>query len=384
MSGMHDEASFADLPILGELRDQLQLEFESRLARQAPAPRRWLPRHIRIATALAGAAVLTGSATAAVVTLFGDEPPLSPGAVILARGQGPNGSSYELAVAPSKCPGWVRVEKRSSTGYSYGGCGQPLHVTLAPRVSSGDGGADWEELEGTVSSAAHSVRVVLAGGGSITAPVYPIPANIAKGAGVFLLFADRSIEHALRFQSLDAQGRVLASGPPPPDSFSHPVTSLAPGVLTVARGRTPHGTPFEIGLQRIRFMGKLNLCLSEMPQGNSQCPPYPVRERTPIFLLQAGEGSCLPPRYQLLAGLLLRPGLTAWLHTPGRMKQLKLAAVPSSFRVPGGVFYGILTRGPARLVIRNQHGVSVYSTSVLRPAETSSCSGLDPATSDGS
>jgi hypothetical protein len=50
----------------------------------------------------------------------------------------------------------------------------------------------------------------------------------------------------------------------------------------------------------------------------------------------------------------------------------------------GGVFYGILTRGSAQLVVRDQRGRTVYSESALRPAPNRYCSGLNPASSDGS
>jgi hypothetical protein len=101
----------------------------------------------------------------------------------------------------------------------------------------------------------------------------------------------------------------------------------------------------------------------------------------PVFILGSGEGSCLPPRYELLAGLLLRPGLSAWLQTPARTKMLKSFTVPSTFRAPSGLFYAVLTKGPATLVIRNEHGEDVYSASVLQPLPADNCDGLDPATS---
>jgi hypothetical protein len=375
MSHPREQDAFEDLPILGELRQRLAHEFESRSSPRALTAPRWRRRQIRLASALAGIAILTGTATAAVVSLFGGEPPFAPGAVVLARGQGPDGAHYELAVAASRCPGWVRLELRSTTGSSSGGCGEPLSRTLHPRVFGAYGGREWEEMEGTVSSAAHSVRVLIAGGGSFTALVHRIPASIAKGAGAFVLFANRSIAHALAFQSLAADGRVLASGPPPSDGFSHPVIGLAPGVLTIARGRTPHGTPFEITLQRIRFLGKTHLCVSEKPDGNEECPSYPIGKGAPVFLAGTAEGSCPTPRHELLAGLLLDPGLTAWLKTPARTYELEHATVPSRLRVPGGIFYGIITRRPAELVIRDRHGALVYRRPILSSASAGTCGG---------
>jgi hypothetical protein len=366
MSDAPDQQRFTDLPILAELRERLQADVGRQTRGGPSALRRWLPGHVRLAAVLVAAVVVMASTAAAVVTLFPGEPPLPPGAVILAQVRGPEGGSYELAVAASRCPGWVHVELRSTNGYTSGGCGQPIRATLIPRVFSGGGGERWAQFEGTVSAAAHTVRVVLAGGGSITAPVYPIPARIVKGAGLFLLFADRSIEHAVSFQSLDAQGRVLATGPPPPDAFSHPVLSLPPGIVTVAHGRTPHGTPFAITLQRIRFLGGTDLCLSERPQGNMQCPPYPLGRSAPVFVLSGGEGSCRPPRYELLAGLLLRAGLTPWLRTKRHTSRVETVAVPAIFGVPGGVFHAFLTDGPASLIVRDRRGATVYSTPVSR------------------
>jgi hypothetical protein len=376
VSEMQDEETFADLPILGELRERLRHEFEPRSSGAVP---RGLRRRVRLLTVLAAVAILTGSAAEAVVTLFKGEPPFAPGAVILTQGQGPDGEHYELAVAASKCPGWVRLELRSTTGSSSGGCGEPLSKTVLPRVFGAYAGKEWEEMEGTVSSAAHSVRVLIAGGGSFTALVHPIPASIAKGAGAFILFANRSIEHAVALQSLDANGRVLASGPPPSTGFSHPAVSLPPGVVTVAHGRTSRGVPFTITMQRIRFLGKQDLCITEKPKGNQECPSYPLGSGAPAVLLGTAEGSCPVPHHGLLAGLLLRPGLTAWLKTPSRTYELEHATVPASLSVPGGIFYGALTRKPVELILRDRHGASVYMRAIPGTTPRMICGENGPA-----
>jgi hypothetical protein len=379
MSDIQDKETFADLPILGELRERLLHEFESRSSSRTGDAPHGLRRRVRLLAVLVAAAILTGSATAAVVTLFKGEPPFAAGAVILAHGRGPEGERYELAVASSGCPGWVRLELRSTTGSSSGGCGEPLSKTILPRVFGAYAGKKWEELEGTVSSAVHSVRVLIAGGGSFTALVHPIPASIAKGAGAFILFANRSIEHAVAFQSLDANGRILASGQPPSAGFSHPAVSLAPGVVVVARGRTSHGAPFAITMQRIRFLGKQDLCITEKPNGNQECPSYPVGGGAPVFLLGTAGGSCPVSHHGLLAGLLLRPGLTAWLKTSSRIYELRRTLVPAELGVPGGLFYGTLTRGPAKLMVRDRHGASVYTRRIAGTTPRTICGKHGPS-----
>jgi hypothetical protein len=61
----------------------------------------------------------------------------------------------------------------------------------------------------------------------------------------------------------------------------------------------------------------------------------------------AGDtGSCKPPRFQVITGILLRSGLTAWLRTPQGLSQMHAVAVPKAFDVPGPLFYAVPTRGP--------------------------------------
>ena len=90
---------------------------------------------------------------------------------------------------------------------------------------------------GTVFGRAPTVRVVLAGGRVITAPVYRMPSDAAPGVGAVLLFPRPPvIEQAKRIQSLAPGGRVLANAPvgTVPRCFAQ-TEGLPPGVVGPAR-----------------------------------------------------------------------------------------------------------------------------------------------------
>src|SRR5579863_487803 len=69
---------------------------------------------------------------------------------------------------------------------------------------------------------------------------------------------------------------VVIAGP----AFSFPVQQLPPGHVTIASVNTPKG-PVVIGLHRIRYLGKVALCMSESNGGGTgqSCANYPIGPR---------------------------------------------------------------------------------------------------------
>ena len=102
-----------------------------------------------------------------------------------------------------------------------------------------------------------------------------------------------------------------------------PVKQLPPGLVILAQPQTPQGI-IKIGLHRIRFLGKVRLCINEAdqpgsPRGGLQaCANYPLGPSSGhavghahLFLAPIYGGHCRHKSFVLVAGVVLSPGLSA-------------------------------------------------------------------------
>jgi hypothetical protein len=96
------------------------------------------------------------------------------------------------------------------------------------------------------------------------------------------------------------------------------------------------------------------------------------------LLTPAGEGSCTPPRFNVISGLVMRPGLSVWFKSPTGTRRIALVRVDVRFHVPGGAFATLITHGPVTLLARDTAGRTVYTAAVTnRGDKPSYCGGLD-------
>jgi hypothetical protein len=151
------------------------------------------------------------------------------------------------------------------------------------------------------------------------------------------------------------------------------VQQLPPGRVTVASVMTVQG-PVVIMVHRIRYVGKVSLCMSESNgSGTDQsCANYPLGPksnrqigRNPVWWTTY-VGACTREHFQVIGGLVLRAGLTAWLRTPRGLSRMKLASVPKAFGVAGGLLYALIASYPDRVTLRDASGKPVYAASVER------------------
>jgi hypothetical protein len=318
--------------------------------------------------------------------------------VIAANPHGPQGVGYTIGVASGGSPACApELDVETTDGSLSGGtrmCSLSLSASSpVPTFNSGGCGTKTVELNGSVSSTVKRLRFIAADGQSTTTPVLAVPPAIASGYGVILAIGPADVLGANpTIESLGADGRVLATSHTLQQFAScgkhYPVYQLSPGSVTLAHASTPQG-PVAILLHRIRFMGHVSLCITQRPQGNEQCANYPIGPysnqeigNAPIWLMAGGRGSCTPPRYQVITGIILRPGLTAWLRTPERQSRMPSVALPQGFHEPGPLFYAVLTKTPDTIVIRDAAGKTVYSTPAVTPIPSGSCGGLNPDTSN--
>lgn len=159
----------------------------------------------------------------------------------------------------------------------------------------------------------------------------------------------------------------------PVAASSYPVHQLPPGHITLAEARTPQG-PVSIGLHRIRYFGHVSLCVSETDaRGGSEqsCANYPIGPKSnqnignsPVWWASNLLMICGKPHSQVVSGVILRPGITAWLRTPAGMSRMPTAAVPKAFGVAGGLVYATITTAPDSVTLRNATGETVYEAPV--------------------
>jgi hypothetical protein len=154
---------------------------------------------------------------------------------------------------------------------------------------------------------------------------------------------------------------------------SHPVHQLPPGHITLATARTPSGA-VAIVLHRIRYFGHASLCVSTTDtQGatNQSCANYPLEPRSkqpigraPVWWANADIQLCSRPRSEVVAGVLLRRGLTAWLRTPTGDLRMPHVAIPRAFHVAGPLVYATVTAQPDSVTLRGASGEVTYSAPV--------------------
>jgi hypothetical protein len=150
-----------------------------------------------------------------------------------------------------------------------------------------------------------------------------------------------------------------------------PVQQLPPGHITLARVKTVQG-PVAIALHRIRYLGKVALCMSESNGGatGQSCANYPLGPKSnqpignkPVWWTTY-IGACTSHHFQVISGVVLRSGLTAWLHTPSGISRMPSAAIPHGFDVAGNLAYALITTVPVSVRLRNTSGATVYTEPV--------------------
>jgi hypothetical protein len=163
---------------------------------------------------------------------------------------------------------------------------------------------------------------------------------------------------------------------------SYPVDQLPPGHVTLAHARTPDGA-VAITLHRIRYFGHVSLCVNETHDGGGSegCARYPLGPHSnqpigdaPVWWATDYMQACTKARFQVVSGIVLRGGLTAWLRSSGGVTRMPTTAIPKAFGVAGGLIYATTGDAPASVSLRNAQGAVVYSEPVVSVAQLPSVS----------
>ena len=230
MSNSTGRDDFRDLPILGELRDQLGARFQS-AARPVKLPtrrRRWPRTGTRLGVVLAALIVAGGSALAAGLLSGQRSRPLTavfqPGSPGSQTGYGPLGSTYSISISPSMqagvigwCTSVVTYRGAENFDLGTGGCNGAPPAVGAPIFGAQDGIGS-PNLS-YVFTAPQVAAVRVAGGPTIlTRPDPRLPFGFR--AAVFSL-PERLLAHdpGVGLSALDSTGQVI-----PGDAYAEPVT----------------------------------------------------------------------------------------------------------------------------------------------------------------
>lgn len=157
-----------------------------------------------------------------------------------------------------------------------------------------------------------------------------------------------------------------------------PVTQLPPGLVILAQPRTPQGI-VKIGLHRIRFLGKVRLVLNEATQagfpsgGPATSATYPIGSGNrgdgdvseQLFVGPVAGGRCHLRQFKVIAAVVLRRGLVAWVRVGGTLTRMHTVAIPTAFGVPGPLVYAVLRGWPsATIELRGVHGTDLSHVSL--------------------
>jgi hypothetical protein len=233
MSESTTHEDFRDLPILGELRDELQTLFESPASTRTRRSlrRRWPHRGSRLVVVLA-ASVIAGGSALATGLLSGQRSrqltaTFAPGTPTRQEGYGPPGSTYSISIAPSMqtgvigwCTALVTYRGAERFDLGTGGCNGAPPALGAPMFGASDGGLGVSGLS-YVFTAPQVAAVRISGGPTILtrtdprlpfgfrAAVFSLPNRLLRSGGPVLT-------------ALDSAGRPI-----PGDAFAEPVTEEA-------------------------------------------------------------------------------------------------------------------------------------------------------------
>jgi hypothetical protein len=158
-----------------------------------------------------------------------------------------------------------------------------------------------------------------------------------------------------------------------------PVQQLPPGLVTLAHVHTPQGI-VGLGLHRIRYLGKVRLCLNAADQpgfpsgGPEVCANYPLGpssgqgiDYTHLFLGPIFQGRCAHKNFLLITGVVLSPAVTASLQAPDlREAPMSAVRVPGAFNATGTLVYEVVRIWqPIAMVLRDAQGKIVSRVPLL-------------------
>ena len=304
-------------------------------------------------------------------------------APVIAKGRTNAGTTFVIRASAHKgssaCRHEVDVEIRERLGGS--GSGVCLGERVRTHPSSSCSGPV-ETVQFATPPDVRRARVRFSNGRTATVSIVEVSARDGGPAGVFIDAFRGYQPYPISAQELNRDGRVLrtvglrrlrcrkasAGGAPGP-----------PQVVKLATVSTPSGEPLTISGTLLHFSGHTEFSLGP-PIGmrNSELSEEDKDATSKQFQWKLST-ECAPHPYSLLDGILVAPGASVLVRTPGGLIPLTKVELATSTHAGGPLFYGIYTTTPTEIVVQNSEGSTLYTESLAAQAteETEFCEGYD-------
>jgi hypothetical protein len=304
-------------------------------------------------------------------------------ALVIARGRTNAGTKFVIRASVHKgspaCRHEVDVEVRER--FSSSGSGVCLGERVRTHPSSSCSGPV-ETVQFATPPGVRRARVRFSNGRTVAVSIVEVPARDGGPAGVFIDAFRGYQPYPISVQELNRDGRVLrtvglgrlrcrkasARGAPGP-----------PQVVKLATVSTPSGEPLTISGTLLHFDGHAEFSLGpQIGMRNSELSEEDEDAKSKQFQWNLST-ECAPHPYSLLDGILVAPGASVLVRTPGGLIPLTKVELAASIHAGGPLFYGIYTTTPTEIVVQNSEGSTLYTESLAAKAteETEFCEGYD-------
>jgi hypothetical protein len=304
-------------------------------------------------------------------------------APVIAKGRTNAGTTFVIRVSVHKgllaCRHEVDVEVRERLGGSGSGVCLSEHVRTHPSSSCS---GPVETVQFATPPDVRRVRVWFSNGRTVTVSIVQVPARDGGPAGVFIDAFRGYRPYPISVRELNRDGRVLrtvglrrlrcrkasARGAPGP-----------PRVVNLTTVSTPLGEPLTISATLLHFRGHTEFSLGpQVGMRNSELSEEDEDAKSKQFQWNLST-ECAPHPYSLLDGILVAPGASVLVRTPGGLIHLTKVELAASTHAGGPLFYGIYTTTPTEIVVQNSEGSTLYTESLAAKAteETEFCKGYD-------
>jgi hypothetical protein len=298
------------------------------------------------------------------------------------RGQRALGCVFVTITEPSR----QQSEGLLELGDGIDRCLSRSHIEAEPAVHCNSG---LLTVEANLLRTAHSVRLLLSNGDTITSPAIRLPARLGGPAGLYYQVVRGPSPIPVSLTELDAEGRTLTvlKLPQVVECTKHPVKYFPGGIVRLAHGSLPQGPSFTIRGEGYRKLGadhfelKLEVSNEELlfgggGEGGSLEGSVAIPNGVQVLEPQDSSG-CLPQPFAIIYGLLKAPRDTVFARVSGALVPLRKVAIPARLH-PGGVLvYGAFTPLPTELLVRNASGKTVDRKNLSQAAksDTETCEG---------
>ncbi len=299
------------------------------------------------------------------------------GATFVVR-SAPRAASSHACLAVS-----VTTERTSATSNSIGfGTSVCLSGDADRHPSTGcTNGID--SITAAVPASVRTVRLRLSNGRTITSKVVQVPRRDGGPGGVYVQDVRGYTTFPVSLTELNVSGGVVLVVKLRATRCRKESPTEGPTFVNLVSGLTPEGESFTIegtvvhfGHDQTSFGVSVNLGAGPQDTGEGE-----IRQGKPKAYASSLAVQCQPHQAAIVYGILSAPGDSVLARTSEGLVPLTSVVLASDLHAEGPLVYGVFSKVPLELVVRNSDGSTVYSESLVARAneETEFCAGYTEA-----